>query len=238
MGPQVVRVARLHYASSTSVPILDPDEGRKRLQAANLPAAVHVLAEQGEFRTYRKGGMIVEEGDAGEILYIVVEGRIKAFTTGQNGRELVYGVYGPGDYVGEMSLDGGPRSASVMALEPTLCACIKRETLRSHITHHPEFAFELIDRVIRGARIATEYARSMALMDVYTRVTRLLDSLAVLQDDGTRLIEERLTHADIAGRVGCSREMVSRLLKDLASGGYIRNVGRRLRILKPLPNRW
>lgn len=238
MAPQVARVAGPSSTANDAVPILDPEEGKRRLQAASLPAALHALAEQGKFHEYRKSQLLLDEGDTGDTLFIVIDGRIKAYTTGPNGRELTYGVYGPGDYVGEMSLDGGPRSASVVALELTTCSCIRREALRQHVTRHPDFAFDLIDRVIRRARIATEYARSMALMDVYTRVTRLLDSLAVPQDDGTRLVEERLTHAEIASRVGCSREMVSRLLKDLTEGGYVRTTGRRLRLLKTLPTRW
>ena len=118
------------------------------------------------------------------------------------------------------------------------CAALTRQTLREHIAAEPEFAFELIGRVIRRARLATQSARSMALLDVYGRVVQLLELLAVAQADGTRVITERLTHADIAARVGCSREMVSRLMKDLAEGAYLRKSGTTIELLGRMPAHW
>jgi CRP/FNR family transcriptional regulator, cyclic AMP receptor protein len=168
-----------------------------------------------------------------------VAGKVRAYSGDARGKEVTYGVYGPGETIGEMSLDGGPRSANVIADTACTCAMLTRQSLREHIAAHPDFAFELIARVIRRARLATQSARSMALLDVYGRVVQLLESLAVAQPDGTRLIEQRLTHADIAARVGCSREMVSRLMKDLEAGGYVtskRAVG--IALSGKLPNRW
>jgi CRP/FNR family cyclic AMP-dependent transcriptional regulator len=204
----------------------------------NLPAPLRTLASRGEPRRYRKGTLLIQEGDQGDTLFIVLSGRVKAFSTDDRDREIVYGVYGPGEYLGEMSLDGGPRSASVITLEPTACVVITRRTLREHIAANPEFAFELLSRVIRRARMATQSARNMALLDVYGRVVKLFNELAVAQDDGTRLIAEKLTHAEIAHRVGCSREMVSRLVKDLERGNYLRNGPAGLCLLGNLPPRW
>jgi CRP/FNR family cyclic AMP-dependent transcriptional regulator len=208
------------------------------LDSLNLTPETRALAERGELRRYRKGTLLIEEGDFGDSLYLIVSGRVKVFSIGANDREITFGIHGPGEYVGEMSLDGGPRSANVITLEQTTCAVITRHTLRAHIAAHPDFALDLIARVIRRARLATNNARSMALLDVYGRVTRLLDELAVARPDGTRVIEERLTHAAIASRVGCSREMVSRLMKDLETGGYVSTVNRQQVITRPLPSRW
>jgi CRP/FNR family cyclic AMP-dependent transcriptional regulator len=203
-----------------------------------VPESLRTLVARGEPRRYRKGTLLIQEGEVGDTMYIVLSGRVKAFSVDERDREIVYGVYGPGEYLGEMSLDGGPRSASVIALETTACAMVTRQTLREHIAANPEFAFELLARVIRRARMSTQSARSMALLDVYGRVIKLLDELAVPQPDGTRAIGYRLTHAEIAGRVGCSREMVSRLMKDLEHGGYLA-VGRSgMTLLKSLPSRW
>ncbi len=116
---------------------------------------------------------------------------------------------------------------------------LTRQTLCEHIKAEPEFAFELIERVIRRARLATQSARSMALLDVYGRVVQLLESLAVSRADGLRVIEERLTHAEIAARVGCSREMVSRLMKDLVAGCYLRRgPASGWTVLRSLPQAW
>ncbi len=204
-----------------------------------LPPALRSLAARGTPRSYRKGTLIIEEGTQGDTLYLILAGRVKAFSSDARGREVVYGVYGPGDYFGEMSLDGGPRSASVMAETACACAVLTRQTLREHIRAEPEFAFELLARVIRRARLATQSARSMALLDVYGRVVQLLDAMAAPGLHGVRIIEPCPTHADLAARVGCSREMVSRLMKDLAAGGYVvRGPARSARLLKALPSRW
>ncbi|MDQ6680903.1 MAG: cyclic nucleotide-binding domain-containing protein, partial [Pseudomonadota bacterium] len=92
-----------------------------------LPDALRGLAQRGEVRRYRKGVLLVQEGDPGDTLFIILVGRIKAFGT-EGDRELTYGTYGPGDYLGEMSLDGGLRSASLIALETTHCAIVTRHT--------------------------------------------------------------------------------------------------------------
>jgi CRP/FNR family cyclic AMP-dependent transcriptional regulator len=203
-----------------------------------LSESVRALAARGVEKSYPKGTLLIHEGDVGEMLFIVLAGRVKAYSTEDGEREIVYGVYGPGDYLGEMSLDGGPRSASVRALAPTHCVTVTRQTLREHIVANPEFAFELLDRIIGRARAATKTARDIALLDVYGRVTQLLDGLAVDRSDGSRVIEGALTHRDIAARVGCSREMVSRLMKDLETGKFIAPGDGGTVLLRPFPSGW
>jgi CRP/FNR family transcriptional regulator, cyclic AMP receptor protein len=214
----------------------DPEAVTALIRA--LAAPLRALAERGTVRPYRKGALIIEEGSSGDLMYLVLQGHVRVFSSDLRGREIVYGVYGSGEYFGEMSLDHGPRSASVMALETTVCAVLTRQTLREHITLHPDFAFELMERIIHRARVATLNARNMALLDVYGRVAQLLNSIASTQADGTRVVAERLTHAEIAARVGSSREMVSRLLKDLERGGYVAVQARQYVLLRKLPPRW
>ena len=204
-----------------------------------LSPPMRALAARGTPRSYRKGTLIIEEGTHGDTLYLLLAGRVKAFSSDGGGREVVYGVYGPGDFFGEMSLDGGPRSASVIADSACTCAVLTRQTLREHIKLEPEFAFELLARVIRRARLATQSARNMALLDVYGRLVKLLESMAVSRADGLRVVEERLTHAEIAARLGCSREMVSRLMKDLVVGCYLRRgPASGWTVLRSLPQAW
>lgn len=202
------------------------------------PETLRTLVARGEPRRYRKGMLLIQEGDVGDTLFIVLSGRVKSFSTDERDREIVYGIYGPGEYLGEMSLDGGPRSASVITLEPTVCSVVTRKTLREHITANPEFAFELLSRVIRRARLATQSARSMALLSVYARIVALLDKLSIIDSTGRHVVSVRLTHADIAAQVGCSREMVSRIMKDLEVGCYVRRSGISLEILKVIPSAW
>lgn len=211
------------------------------LRPSDTPDNRHIetLAAMGPQRRYRRGALLIQEGDTGDTLYIVLQGRLRAYLGDDNGKELTLGTYGPLEYVGEMSLDGGPRSANVEAVENTTCSVITRATLLAYIAEHPEFALEMMARLIRRARLATESARSVALIDVYGRLVRLLDQLAGAPDEqGQRVLAERLTHQQLSQHLACSREMVSRLLKDLEQGGYIAVRERRLWLLKPLPARW
>jgi CRP/FNR family cyclic AMP-dependent transcriptional regulator len=137
-----------------------------------------------------------------------------------------------------MALDGGKRSASVITLESTACAVVTRQTLLAHVAQYPEFAFELLALVIRRARLATSTARQMALDDVYGRLKSYLESSAVKTDEGMLLIRERVTQEEIGFRLGCSRGMVARLMKDLERGGYIAHQPAGLALLRPLPSKW
>lgn len=196
------------------------------------------LAAQGDVRHYRKGTILIHEHDRGDTLFIVMDGRVKVFSTDANGREITLGVIVAGDYFGEMALDGGPRSASVITLEPAVCSLVSRQALLAFIAQEPGFALDLLGKVIRRARSATNTVRNLAFTDVYGRITQLLTELAEAQPDGTALVRERMTQQDIASRVGCSREMVSRILKDLEAGGYVGTQDRRLVLLGKLPARW
>lgn len=208
------------------------------LEGMNLSPALLALARRAAPRRYRKGVLLIQEGEEGDTFYIVLSGKIKVFSLGPNDREITFGLYGPGEFVGEMSLDGGARAASVVTCEPTSCVVITRPTLLEHIGQYPEFAFELLAKVIARARSATLNARNLALVDSYGRLAWLLDDITEEQEDGTRLLTGRVTHSEIASRIGCSREMVSRLLKDLERGGYTVTKPEGLCVLKPLPVRW
>lgn len=212
---------------------------RDWIETAPLTDSVRALARRGELCRFGKGSVLIQEGAVGDTLYIVLEGRLRVFgSTMSSEREITYGTYGPGEYIGEMGLDGGPRSASVMALETTVCAMITRRTLEQHLRENSDFAFELLAKVIRRARAATLNARQLALNDVYGRLRGLLAELSTPHADGSRRVTERLTHLEMAHRLGCSREMVSRLMKDLERGGYVQTQDARIHVLKPLPQRW
>ena len=219
---------------------MDPGLARTELLAA-LPEALRPLAARAPWRRYRKGTLLIQEGDLGDTLYIILSGQLRAFSAADNGREITYGLYGPGEYLGEMSLAGGPRSASVETCCASSCAVVSRRTLAEHLAEHPDFAFELLTKVIRRARAATISARQLALNDVYGRLRHLLDSLAGPADAaGVRSLGERFTHQQLSQRLGCSREMVSRLLKDLERGGYLQQTAAApaWQLLRPLPARW
>jgi CRP/FNR family cyclic AMP-dependent transcriptional regulator len=136
-----------------------------------------------------------------------------------------------------MALDGRPRSASVMTLEATTCAMVTRDALKDALVANPDLAMALIEKLIDRARIATDTVKNLALMDVYGRVARLLLSLA-RERDGKMVVPERLTQQDIADRVGASRDMISRIFKDLTTGGYVTVVDRQITLNRRPPPRW
>lgn len=219
------------------MPVASQPGVHERLIAALAPS-LRALAGRGSVRHYKKNSVIINEGDVGESLFVLLQGRVKVYANDENGREITYGTIESGDYFGEMSLDGGPRSAAVITLESCICSVLTRNAVREHLVAQPEFAMELVAQVIGRARSATETARQMALLDVYGRVISTLEGKeGPARPDGPVLLQE-ITHQSIANRVGASREMVSRLLKDLEKGGYIELGVKKITLLKKLPARW
>ncbi len=200
-------------------------------------ALLRAIAERGGVRRYPAHTVLVTEDDHSDVLFIILGGRVKAYGSMPDGREVVYSTLGAGEYFGEMTLDGGPRSASVMTLEPTTCAVVPGTEVRDFLASHPDFALHLIRKLIGLARASTEQVKSLALEDVYGRIARLLRKLA-REEDGVPMLPEKLTQQDIADRVGSSREMVSRIFKQLTAGGYVALRGGRIALLKKLPPRW
>jgi CRP/FNR family cyclic AMP-dependent transcriptional regulator len=198
---------------------------------------LRTIATSGVVRQFPKQTVLIHEGDVGDSLYIILSGRVKIYASNEAGREVVINFCGPGEYVGEMSLYGEPRSASVITLEPTSCAIVNRAQFRDFIVANPDFAQHLIQTLIHRARNATENVKSLALSDVYGRLVRLLNTLAV-ERDGTMKVLEKLTQQDIADRVGASRDMIGKLMKDLVAGGYLLLEDRHITIVKKLPPGW
>jgi len=203
-----------------------------------LPAPLlQQIAAGATVRSFPKGAIVVNEGDETDSLYVLLSGRARVFVADADGREAQLNQIGAGEYFGEVTLDGGPRSASVMAMEECRCAVIKRAELNAFVAKNPAFALHLVQKLASRVRALTENVRSLALMDVYGRVARLLLELAE-ERDGRQVIEETLTQKDIASRVGCSREMISRIFTDLTAGGYVRKEAGKLVILRKPPARW
>lgn len=198
---------------------------------------VRELAALGRVRTYPRNTVFITEGDSSDTVFVILAGKVKAFVSDTEGHELILNTQGPGEYVGEMALDGKPRSASVVTLEPSTFSAVQRDHLREAIRRNPDFALDIIAKVIERARESTENVKNLALLDVYGRVARLLLNLAV-ESDGKLRIPEKITQQEIAERVGASRDMVSRIFRDLTVGGYISVENRYVTINKKPPARW
>lgn len=210
-----------------------PRAGSAILTAEELAA----IQPHAPARHYPAKSVIVTEGERADSLFVILEGRCKAYVSNDDGREAVLSVMGPGEYFGEIALDEGPRSASVMTLEPARLLVVAQQDFQAFLAGNPEFAAHFIRKLISRIRELTRIAGNLSLLDVYGRVARLLLDSAH-EEDGHLVIPERLTQAEMASRLGCTREMVSRTLKDLVKGGYISLETERIVIHRRLPARW
>src|SRR5262245_11761918 len=146
------------------------------------PALLKSIAAGAAPRQFARHAIIVNEGDETDSLYILLAGRARVYVADEHGREVQLHQIGPGEYFGEVTLDGGPRSASVMALEECRCAVVRRAELDAFLARNPAFALHLVGKLASRVRALTENVRSLALMDVYGRVARLLLELAEERD--------------------------------------------------------
>ena len=164
---------------------------------------------------------ILASGDTTDSLYIVLSGRLKVLMSDSDGKEVILSILGPGEFFGEMGLiDDSPRSASVVAIEPCELLSITKRDFKKCLQENFEMSMAVMRGLVRRLREADRKIGSLALLDVYGRVARLLLDMADTVD-GEKIVTKRLPKQDIAKMIGASREMVSRVMKDLQMGGYI-----------------
>jgi CRP/FNR family cyclic AMP-dependent transcriptional regulator len=187
-------------------------------------------------RTYQKNSIIINEGDEANALFIIISGEVQVFLSNADGREIIINTQGAGDHFGELALlDDAPRSASVITTEKSSIGVISKPDFRNVVERHSELALKLIRELTRRVRLLSDNVKTLALLDVYGRVAKTLLGMAH-ESDGRMVIENRPTQQEIANRIGASREMVARILKDLAAGNYISIEGKRLTIHEKLPD--
>lgn len=200
--------------------------------------ALREIREHAVVRSYPKNTIIVTEGDDTTSLYLIESGRVKFFLSDESGQEVILNFQQAGDYFGELSLlDGHPRSVSVMTVEPTTLAVVSRDDFFRCLRNNPDVALGLMENMARRLRELSDEVRALALSGVYGRVKRLLTRLSEEREDG-EVVVEKMTHQQISQMVGASREMVSRIMKDLVDGGYIQADGPHYLLKKPFPRRW
>ncbi len=197
-----------------------------------------VLKGRSRIRSFAPNTIVVNEGDDGSSLFVVQSGSLKVFLTDNVGREVTLSLLDPGDYFGELALlDDAPRSASVIALSRSEVLQIPRVAFLALIEAHPACMQIVVRNLVGRIRTLTESVRSLALVDVFGRISRIFDSLAV-EEDGVGIIDRHLTQQDLANMVGASREMVNRILRDMVSGGYVEIEPQRIILRKKLPSHW
>lgn len=199
---------------------------------------IEILCGHAITKTFSKNTIIINEGDESDSLYVILSGTVKIFLSDEEGKEIILNTQGPNEYFGELALiDDAPRSASVMTLDDCKVSIILKRDFEEYISKNPEICFRLIRGLTKRLRRLTDNVKSLALMDVYGRVARTLIELS--EDlDGKKIVQQKLTQRDIANMVGASREMVSRILRDLSTGGYITVEKKHITINERLPAAW
>ncbi len=188
----------------------------KEAQASTVAAAVVK-------RRFKRGETIVEQGKKSNALFILLNGRARVLTADNRGREVILAILRPGDYIGEMSLiDNEPHSATVRAEVQTDVLMLGRMEFARCLPENTSMSYAVMRGLAQRLRHANRMIESLALIDVYGRVARALLEFATREEDGELVVREKLSRQDIAKMVGASREMVSRVMKDLEERGLIR----------------
>lgn len=172
-----------------------------------------------------RGAVVVREGDRTDSIYFVVNGNLKVSVSDDEGREVILSILGPGELFGEMGvLDNNPRSATITATLSSDLVTINKADFQSCLMGNFDISLFIMRGLAQRLRQADRKIESLALMDVFGRVARLLLDLS--EDvDGKRVVRKKLTKQDIAKMIGASREMVSRVMTDLRSQGLLEEEG-------------
>lgn len=202
------------------------------------PVALEQLDSRTKPKKYRKNTVIMEKGDEASALYLLVSGKVRVYVSDDEGKEVVLNVCDePGSHFGELSLlRDTTRTASVMTLADSQFLVISKQDFLKCLADNPEIAADIIASLIDQVSTLTDRVSALALNDVYGRLAATLKDLAK-EEDG-QLITQALTQQELAQMIGSSREMVSRIFKELKAGDYIRLQDKRIVINKKLPARW
>ena len=172
-------------------------------------------------KSFARGATIIAAGDVTDSLYVVISGRLKVVIGDKTGREIILTMLGPGEYFGEMvPIVDSTRSAGVIALEPGELLVLSKHEFRKCLSDNFEMAMTMLRCSIQRLREADRKIGRLALMDVYERVAALLLDMSETID-GQHVITRKIVKTEMASMIGASREMVTRVMKDLQTGGFI-----------------
>ncbi len=218
-----------------TIEILKKNDLFKDLDEADL----HAIAELTKTRKVAKNTYVINEGDEDSTMYIIKQGTVNVMVANDEGKEMILTTLKPGDQFGELSLlDAEPRSANVISNEKCEFLLIHKAPFYKLLEENSAIAISIIKYLCNKVRLITYLAQGLALMDVYGRLVKLLLDLSEINEEGEQVVTIPLTHKDIALRVGSSREMISRILKELETGNYLTIEHKIIKINKKLPLAW
>ena len=182
-----------------------------------------------------RGEHLFLEGDQGDRLYVVLDGKIKLTRAATDGRESLWSVLGPGEMFGELSLfDPRPRTSTASAVTEATVAALGDEALRPWLMERPEVSMHMLRALARRLRRANDVTADLVFTDVPGRVAKNLLDLAERfgeRDNAGLHVHHDLTQEELAQLVGASRETVNKALADFAGRGWLRLEARAVLIL-------
>ncbi|HPU53118.1 MAG TPA: Crp/Fnr family transcriptional regulator [Burkholderiaceae bacterium] len=216
-------------------PVMASQEDLPRIPALSGDLLAELI-KTAQRKSFPRNTIVVLEGDIAETLYVILEGTVRVYVADEDGKEAELNVMGPGEYFGELMLGSQRRTASVKTLTPAKFCVVQRPDFERVLADRPDIAFHVIHTLIHRIRVLTTTVSNLALMDVYGRVAQLFTESA-RDSEGQRVVPA-MSQQKIAERVGASRSMINRILKDLSKGGYISIGKTEIVLLKALPKRW
>ena len=184
-----------------------------------------LLAGSGSRRKFPAKNVVFQEGEPGEVLLIILSGKVKVILSGKDGQEFILAMLGPGNFFGEMAiLESAPRSASVVTIEPCEFLLLSQKEVTALLMKHPTMALKILKNLSQRLRKTNEQIRSLVMFDIYGRVGRCLLNLAETQGgraNGQFVVPNRPSFHELAKMVGCSRETLSRAIKALKDNGCL-----------------
>lgn len=202
------------------------------------PSDLALIEQRMVKRSYPRNTIILSEGDTSDSLYVILSGKVKVYLNDENGKEAIINYQEAGEYFGELSLiDDYKRSASIMTTVKSTVAIMSKQAFYQVLQSNPNICIHLLKDMVHRVRALTDEVKSLALSDVYGRLSKTLMSLAE-ERNGELVIEGHVTQQELANRIGASREMVCRIFKDLVKGGYISSSHNQYVINKQLPAKY
>lgn len=227
-------LAKTNHALSIRAQQLEKIELFSGLSTSALTELAALMKEV----SFKRNTTVITQGDRTRSLFIITEGRMKVFATDEDGSQTIFTFLENGSFFGELSLlDDAPRSATVLAVQDSKALSLSRQNFSIFLSKNPEICPSLFKALTTRIREMDETICTLTSRDIYGRLVQALYSQATEQEDGT-LITQRLTHQDLAEMIGSSREMVSRIFKDLKKGDYISIDKKRVILRKQLPSHW
>lgn len=208
---------------------------------ADLPdKEIENLSNIAKIFRFSKDSFVIKKGDMTSSLYLITKGVLKVRRMREDGKEIILSILRQNDIFGEMAfLENSPRSADVLTLAPSELVVIAKSDFETCMVENKVFMLKIIKTLVKRLYDADTMIERLALETVYGRLVHfLLEHSEKEPETGKMVVKASMTQTELASFIGASREMVSKIIKDLIEGGFLQKKGKDIYINKKLPTSW